>query len=323
MLRINGAEQLSQTPPHPVVTIGNFDGVHLGHREIIDLAVSQARKRGGACVVYTFRPHPQAVLRPDRKVQLLTTYEEKAALIAGMGADLLIEEPFGRRFSNMAAEEFFRDILLRRLSAEAIVVGYDFGFGRGRQGHLEALGKLCEEAGVELTIVPPKREDGEVMSSSAIREHLLSGRIREANRLLGYSFFYQGVVIRGAGRGRTIGFPTANLKLDDKLALPYGVYATWAELEGEVHPSVTNVGVRPTFRKEEAAIGTTVDPESGELAALVETYLIDRDIDLYGRTLKVSFVERIRDEKKFSGVDELKAQIARDVGSARSILGAG
>jgi len=305
-----GYQAVCRNLAHPVVTIGNFDGVHRGHQAIITLALQKARARQGTCVAYTFRPHPQAALRPGTALQLLSTYDEKLELLAALGVDVTVEEPFSREFSTIEPEQFFSDVLVRALGAEAIVVGYDFAFGRERHGHLEAMQAFCDRSGIELTIVPPQKFDAEVVSSSRIRKHLLGGELEVATNLLGRSFSYRGVVIRGDGRGRKIGFPTANLQIENKLTLPYGVYATNAECEGKTFPSVTNVGVRPTFYQ-----------DSKGLSALVETHLLDTTVDLYGRKLEVRFVCKLRDEKRFSGVDELKAQIARDVEAARGVLG--
>jgi riboflavin kinase/FMN adenylyltransferase len=304
-----GIQSLSKSLNHPVLTIGNFDGVHLGHQRIIELAIEKARARAGTAVAYTFRPHPQVALHPGANVQLLSTYDEKLEFLAQTGLDVTIEEPFSREFSTVAPQEFFTDVILRRLGADAIVVGYDFAFGKERAGSLQLLEAFCKNAGVELTIVPPQRTDNEVVSSSKIRQHLLSGQVEAATHLLGREFFYRGVVVRGEGRGRKLGFPTANLKLENKLALPYGVYATWAVLEGTRYPSVTNVGVRPTFQA-----------DGPELPALVETHLLDKTIDLYGKTLDVRFVRKLRDEKRFGSFDLLKAQIALDADQAREIL---
>lgn len=309
-----GIQKLERSLKRPVVTIGNFDGVHLGHRRIFEIAREKAKALGGECVAYTFRPHPQVALRPGTELQLLSTYDEKLELMATSGLDVVIEEPFSREFSTISPEHFFSDVLLKKLGVQAIVVGYDFAFGKERQGELEALELMCRHARVELTVVPPQRRDGEVASSSRIRQCLLHGDLKKATRLLGRDFSYQGAVIRGEGRGRLIGFPTANLKLESKLVLPYGVYATWAVVdaghfsrEPQIFPSVTNIGVRPTFH-------------TGELPALIETHLLDQTIDLYGRILEVRFVDKLRDEMKFSGVDSLKEQIVKDVAKSREIL---
>jgi riboflavin kinase/FMN adenylyltransferase len=309
---LRGIQTLNRALPHVVLTIGNFDGVHLGHQTIVKLAVEKARARGGTAVAYTFRPHPQIALRPEAEstTPLLSTYDEKLELLGALGIDVIVEEPFSREFSTTTPEQFFTDVVLRRLSAEEVVVGYDFAFGKGRSGHLEQLGKWCKDAGIQLTVVQPQKQGSDVVSSSRIRQYLMSGEVDSAARLLGREFFYRGVVVRGEGRGRKIGFPTANLKLENKIALPYGVYATWAIRGSERLASVTNVGVRPTF----------VGAGASELPALIETYVLDRDFDLYGSTLEVRFVRRLRAEQKFPGIDALKAQIGRDVEQARALL---
>lgn len=310
----HGIEKLNRALKHPVLTIGNFDGVHQGHRHIFEIVREKARARGGESVAYTFRPHPQVALRPGIDLQLLSTYDEKLELMSASGLDIVIEEPFSREFSTISPEYFFTGILLHQIGVEAIVVGYDFAFGKERQGELEALEMMCSRASIELTIVPPQRIDGEIASSSRIRQCLLRGELRKASSLLGRDFSYRGIVIRGEGRGTLIGFPTANLKLENKLVLPYGVYATTAVVDAghfsrtpQIFPSVTNIGVRPTFH-------------TGELPALIETYLLDQTIDLYGRTLEVRFVEKLRDEMKFSGVESLKEQIVKDVAKSREII---
>jgi riboflavin kinase/FMN adenylyltransferase len=292
------------------VTIGNFDGVHLGHLQIIQLARSEAQARRGKFVAYTFRPHPQIALRPNAAPSLLSTYDEKIELLAAQGVDWVIEEPFSREFSAIEPETFFREVLLGRLGAEVIVVGYDFAFGKERHGHLELLRDLCKNAGVRLIVVDPQKVNSEIVSSSRIRQYLLAGQIEAANRLLGRPFSYQGVVIRGKGRGKKLGIPTANLKLQNKLALPYGVYATWAEWNGKKIPSVTNVGVRPTFEE-----------KTHELPVWVETHLLDTTEDLYGSVLKIEFLTRLREEKKFSDVNELIRQIHADIANAKVLFG--
>ena len=304
-----GFRELTRPLANSIVTVGNFDGVHLGHQHIIKLATKRAHsiEPQVSAVAYTFRPHPRVVLRPGEIVPLLTTYEERTDLFAQYGIDLAIEEPFTREFSETTAAHFFNEILIKRLSPSAIIVGHDFGFGANRAGHLKELEFLCARAGVELTIVPPQAVDGEPVSSSKIRALLLAGDLPGAAKLLGREFSYRGEVIHGENRGASLGFPTANLCVEDKLMLPFGVYATWMMVDGARFPGVTNVGVRPTF---------------GEgLPALVETHLMDQQLELHGKTVEVRFVERLREEKKFSGVEELKAQIAQDVGVARIALG--
>lgn len=309
---VPGVASLPQPIPRAVLTIGNFDGVHVGHQAIMKLTIEKARARKGEAIAFTFRPHPQIALRPEANIPLINTYDEKLELLSALDLDRIVEQPFSREFSTTTPEQFFHEMLHKRLGAEAIVVGYDFAFGRGREGSLEALGELCRQAGVELTVVPAMRvtvgDQAEVVSSSRIRQHLLAGEVDFAAQLMGRPFFYRGVVIRGEGRGRKIGFPTANLQLDQKLHLPNGVYATEAYYQGRKYASVTNIGVRPTFHADASA-------------PLIETHLIDTFADLYGGALEIRFVKRLRAEKKFSGVEELTAQISKDIEAARGILG--
>ncbi len=306
MRLIKGVNQLNETLTGSVVTIGNFDGVHLGHQKIIGLAVNRAQ---GRCIAYTFRPHPQIALNPDRNFELLSTYEERLELFAKLGVNCTIEEPFSRAFSGFEPEYFFNEILVRKLGAKCVIIGYDFGFGKNRDGHLSVLKELCARSEVELVVVPQFSLDEEVVSSSKIRGHLKSGEIQRANRLLGRAFSYRGIVVHGDRRGGQIGFPTANLgKLENKLTLPHGVYATRSKVGDHVYSSVTNIGVRPTFKDATSHPG------------LVETHLLDETTDLYGRTLEVSFVARIREERRFSGVSELKTQITIDIEKCRELL---
>ena len=317
---VRGFQTLTQSIPHPVVTIGNFDGVHLGHQRIIELVIEKARARNGQSVAYTFRPHPQVALWPGSSLQLLSTYDEKLELLLGLGLDWVIEEPFSRKFSETEPAQFFTEILLKSLGAEVIIVGYDFAFGKGRHGHLASLENFCRSASVELIVVPPQRVSGvgdvvpegkgavardaqgfsdaiqtnELVSSSRIRQLLLVGEVERANQLLGRKFSYCGTVIKGDGRGKQIGFPTANLKLmtlENKVPLPFGVYVTETKISatGKIFPSVTNVGLRPTFQ---TASSDEVFP------ALVEAHLLDTAMDLYGASIEVSFLRRLREEKK-------------------------
>ncbi|MFN7684020.1 MAG: riboflavin biosynthesis protein RibF [Oligoflexia bacterium] len=297
--------------PGTVVTVGNFDGVHLGHQEIVRITIDQARADGLEAVAFTFRPHPQSVLRPDRAPELLLTYEEKLQKLVTLGLSRVVEQKFDLIFSSTTPEQFFQNQLLGHLAARAIVVGYDFTFGKERSGHLQVLQSLCDEAGVRLTVVAPRRLDQEVVSSSSIRSALRQGLVADAAKWMGAPFFYAGPVLRGDQRGRSLGFPTANLELGSKLVLPPGVYATVSEVEGARFASITNVGVRPTFKSASAGI-------------LAETHLLQGSWApdaLYGKNLRVEFFERIREERKFASPEELTSQIAEDIGRARQILG--
>jgi riboflavin kinase/FMN adenylyltransferase len=298
-----------------VVTIGNFDGVHLGHQQIIQECIRQARSRGLRALAFTFRPHPQSVLRPDRAPSLLLEYDEKREVLLSLGVDEVVEQGFDASFAETTAEDFFRAILRERLDARAIVVGYDFSFGRGRTGHLQILESLCASEGVTLTVVPPQRVGAEVVSSSVIRTHLDSGRLSEATAGMGRPFFYTGVVRQGDQRGRVMGFPTANLAVEPgsgrKLVLPFGVYATRLTTDGlERVAGVTNVGIRPTFAR----------ADGGLAPVLVETHVLEGTHDLYGREVRVEFLARIRGEQRFSSMAELQAQISADIARARQIL---
>lgn len=319
----------AHTPRHTVVTIGNFDGVHLGHREILERLKRKAIQTHGLSLVYTFRPHPQEVLRPGTDVKLITTYDEKTQLLESAGIDLVVEEPFSQDFFTLSAREFFDRILVQGFQAKHLFVGHDFAFGRNREGDFAQLSQWCAEAGIEIERIEPfcrlvdpvgkGPAESVTVSSSRIRKALLEGDVAMAAKMLGGFFFYRGTVMKGDQRGRLLGFPTANLRIENKLALPNGVYATWAILKrksghDEKIASVTNVGVRPTFY-----------PEQGALPKVVETHLIlpaGEFPDLYGETLEVQFAERFRDEKKFGSIDELKAQIAIDREHARAFFGA-
>lgn len=303
-----GYEEVNQAFARPIVTIGNYDGLHLGHRQIIEAVIERARREGGTSVVYTFRPHPHLALTQEEDLQLINTYDEKLELLANIGVDVVIEQPFSREFSTIAPEKFFRDILVKRLSAHAIYVGYDFGFGRDRAGNLDTLRAFCDAEGVELTVAKPMKIEGEICSSSRIRSYIQSGEVGLANRLLGREFFYKGLVVRGNGRGHKIGFATANVRTESKLRVKEGVYATYALYGGKMYKSVTNVGRQPTFNRE------------GGVPVTVETHILDFDRDIYGSTLEVRMVERLRDEVKFDGIESLVKQIGLDVEKARQIL---
>jgi riboflavin kinase/FMN adenylyltransferase len=276
------------------IAIGTFDGVHLGHREVIR----------GADTVVTFEPHPAAVVAPGGAPRLLTTLKRKAELIAGLGVDELVVIPFDREFAAHSAQSFVDDVVVGRLRAEHVSVGENFRFGHkaaGDQGLLRADGRF------ETRVVPLLEVDGEVVSSSHIRGLVLGGAVEYADKLLGSPFTVCGEVVEGDKRGRTLGFPTANLVPQDGYVVPgHGVYACRARTEGgDMHVAATNVGVRPMF-----VTGR------GEL---IEAFLVDFDGDLYGTTLRVQFLKRLRGEKRFESVEALVEQMARDVEETRAI----
>lgn len=291
-----------------VATIGNFDGVHLGHRRIMELVREEAARLQVPSLVISFRPHPQIALRPERHFELLNTYAEKAELIGELGISLMIEEPFSRRFSNTPAADFVGNYLLGGLGVRSLFLGYDFAFGKGREGSAAMVRKLAEGHGVKVTEVPPFAHKNETVSSSRIRAALDAGAIRMTNELLGRRFFVRGLVVHGQGRGSKIQVPTANLQVEPRKLPRIGVYATRAQVDGQWLPAVTNVGVSPTFQVEGQALQLTI-----------ETHIFDFQGDLYGHTIAVEFVDFLREEKKFSSPQELVAQIRNDIEAARAI----
>jgi riboflavin kinase/FMN adenylyltransferase len=275
------------------VAIGTFDGVHLGHREVIR----------DADTVLTFDPHPLAVIRPEALPKLLTPPSVKYDIIAGLGVEELVVIPFDREFMSKSAEEFVEEVLVRKLQAELVSVGENFRFGKGARGDAEFLASRSE---FETRVVPLVEVEGETVSSSHIRGLIAAGEVAKAARFLGGPFLLEGEVVHGDRRGGPeLGIPTANIVPDDRYVTPgHGVYAGWAH----GHPAAVNVGVRPTF-------------DTGR-GLLVEAYLIDFEGDLYGQTLRIAFLERMRGEKRFDSVDDLVAQMRRDVEEARQIASA-
>jgi len=279
----------AQPRPGRKVAIGTFDGVHLGHREVIR----------GADTVLTFDPHPLAVIAPPAAPPLLTTLERKAELLEGIGVEELVVIPFDKEFAGHSAEDFVEHVLEEKLDAKEVSVGENFRFGAKAKGDPAMLEAHPE---FETRVVPLIEVDGETVSSTRIRALVAAGDMTAARRCLGAPFMVEGTVVKGDQRGRELGFPTANIVPDDRLAIPgHGVYAAFADGV----PAAVNVGVRPTF-------------ESGR-GVLIETYLIDRTEDLYGRTLRVAFVERLRGERAYHEVDELIEQMHRDVDDARRV----
>jgi riboflavin kinase / FMN adenylyltransferase len=288
------------------VAIGVFDGVHLGHRIVLAELVEEALARSLVPVALTFDPHPLEFLAPDRAPRLLTDIDRRAELLGRCGVEVVGVLPF-LQIRDLAPEAFAVEVLAGRLEARVVAVGADFRFGYGRSGDVDALRALGDRLGFEVEPVElVGHSDGEVVSSSRIRAMLEEGRVAEAARLLGEPFQIRGPVVHGDSRGRGIGFPTANLHVPERMALPgNGVYAARARLGDQTHRSVVNIGVRPTF---------------GQTQRVVEAHLLDVDLDLYGSVLSLGFVDRLRDERRFAGVDELVAQIARDVEAGRQVL---
>lgn len=299
----------AKAPPNAVVTIGNFDGMHLGHQELIRLVRQHAERINGTAVAVTFRPHPIFVLRPNEDPHLVNTYDEKLELMGEYGAQVVVEQPFSREFSNVTPEEFVDKFLVGVLATRVLYLGYDFAFGKERSGSVELMKRLCESRGIEIHVVQPLAVDGRVVSSSVIRKGLDEGDIPLVNLSLGRPFYLRGLVWRGEGRGRTIGVPTANIQTENRRYPRVGVYATRTLWRGNWYPSISNIGYNPTFKGD----GT-------DLPLKIETHLFDFDQDMYGDEIQVEFHEFIRAEKKFSGVDALLAQIKLDSERAREVL---
>jgi riboflavin kinase/FMN adenylyltransferase len=295
-----------------VVALGNFDGVHLGHRQVIRRAVEEACARGRGCVAATFEPHPQAVLRSGSEPKLLTTLDIKRELLLGLGVDQVRAIPFDEELSRKSPQDFVREVLVGELQAAVAVVGENFRFGYKALGDVKVLGRCMRETGGEAYAVPIYALDeivGESISSTKIRALLQDGDTREAARLLGRPYFMRGEVVVGDKRGRALGFPTANVLPDARALVPgRGVYAGYVRIRNERYGACTNVGVAPTFDRHERR---------------VEAYLLGYEGDLYGEVVDVAFVERLRPEKRFSGLDELKEQIARDVVEAQKVVNQG
>lgn len=288
-----------------VVTVGNFDGVHRGHQRLFARVRAEADRIGAPAVVYTFDPHPQQVLRPDKAPETLTSLPKRIKLIRDCGMDVLVCEHFTREFAAQEPEDFIRQVLGEQLGARKVVIGYDFCFGRSCRGTPVYMVHEAPRHGLEAEVFPAFHWKGEIVSSTRIRNCLKGGEVRLAAELLGRYYLAQGHVVTGNKRGRVLGFPTANLAPPDELLPRRGVYATWVETASGLVGGVANVGVAPTF--------------GGDKLSL-EVHLLDFDGDLYGQWIGVRFVDHLRDERKFGGVAELTEQIRRDAARARELL---
>jgi riboflavin kinase/FMN adenylyltransferase len=287
-----------------VATIGNFDGVHRGHLALLAESRRQASEASGPAVAVSFDPHPLKLLRPQQFKPVLTTTEDRAVLLQQAGADHVVLLRTTADLLQLTADDFFSEVVRKQLNATALVEGTNFGFGRNREGTIETLGHFCYHAGIPLTIVPPVTLGGQVISSSRVRRALEEGSVRLAADYLGRSYRLRGTVTTGQQRGRTIGFPTANLDRIETLIPRDGVYAVRVLSEGKIWPGAGNVGPNPTF---------------GEDVRKVEIHLIGFGGDLLGKELVVDFLEHLRDTRTFSGVEELKAQLAIDIERAKQI----
>src|SRR5262245_59418245 len=303
---VQGLETYPPDAPPAAVALGVFDGVHLAHRAILATGVARARAAGVRALACPFEPHPAQGLQPKNPPVPLSPPRERVALIAQAGVDTTVVLSFTPELAAVEAEAFVRDVLVERLHARDVVVGYNHRFGRGARGDARLLQVLAERLGFRAHVVPPLMIDGVPVSSTEIRSALKAGDLERAARYLGRHYAIMGEVVQGAGRGRTLGFPTANLRPDRELLIPTGVYAGRMDVGSESHSAVVNIGVRPTF---------------GEHTLVVEAPALDFSGSLYGRHVRLGFVSRLREERKFPGLDALKAQIEHDIAAARECLG--
>ena len=298
--------EIAEPFSHACVTIGNFDGVHLGHQMLFGEVVQRAFRSKGTSVAVTFDPHPLQVLRPDG-IKLISTCEQKTELIEHAGIDVLVIIPFSMKFAGISADRFVDDILRHTIGVKELVVGYDYAFGKGRVGNIEFLKDQGDKKGFSVSVVEAHYENDMLVSSTKVRELVADGRMADARTLLGRYYQIRGEVQLGKQRGgKEIGFPTANLNMDREDLIPrMGVYVCQVICDGKCYGGVLNIGVNPTF---------------GEDRLVAETHIFDFNQDIYGKPIKVNLLRFLRSEQKFSGIAELSAQIAKDVSRAKEIL---
>lgn len=306
---INNLNEIKQQLKNPVVTIGNFDGVHKGHQAIFHQVIEKAESIHGTSVAITFDPHPIKVLKKNDAPPLITLYEQKVELIAKTGMDLLICIPFNEEFAAITADQFLEDLLVNKIGTKAIVIGKDYSFGKNREGNVAYLKKHADRLGYEVIVtdwIPVTHNMEGRISSTRIREIVMDGNVEDVVALLGRNYQIRGKVQQGRNRGgRLLGFPTANINIIDELCPKTGVYAVTVECREGHYKGVANIGYSPTF---------------DDHIFTIEVHLLDFNNDLYGQDIRVNFIKRIRDEKKFSNIDELAGQIKKDILTGREIL---
>jgi riboflavin kinase/FMN adenylyltransferase len=292
------------------LTIGNFDGVHVGHQQLLEKIKSECKIQNLLFVVVTFVPHPQKIIHPDKEHFLINSYLERRNLLKDLGVDILVEMNFTRDFSTLRPEDFLSRYLLIYPSLVNFYLGYDFAFGANKKGDYDLVTSICNPLGINIEIQPKFEYLEQVVSSSLIRDKLLNGKINEVEKILDRPFYLEGVVIKGEGRGKKIGYPTANIQVSPDLIIPQkGVYVTRTVYEGMTYQSVTNIGNNPTFK------------DSNQVH--IETNLFDFNNDIYGEVLNIEFLHKLRDEKKFPTVNDLITQIKADVEATKKFLGFG
>ncbi len=306
MKLIDGLENIKQKIPYPVLTLGNFDGVHLGHQALFKMLQERAKKKKGTSVVFTFVPHPLSVIAPERAPKLLTTYKDKIKLIENCGIDLIVCAHFTKEFAKIKAEDFISNVLCEIFDVKEIFIGSNYLFGKGRKGSPILLKKMGKELGFTVTVLNEIQVDKATISSSKIRNLIAKGSVDEAARFLGRKYCVEGIVVEGAKRGKSLlNIPTANLLTANELLPKDGVYAVTVEVDGEEYGGATNIGYNPTFADKKYSF---------------ETHILDFDRYLVGKTIRVSFVKRIRDEIKFSEINQLATQLRKDILDIRIVL---
>ena len=309
MQLIENLDDIKSAFKNGVITIGNFDGVHIGHQALFHEVIERADAINGTSIAMTFEPHPIRVLMQNGHPPLITLYDQKVELIEKSGIDVLIVVPFNREFAAITAKEYVLDILIRRIGAQVIVVGEDYTFGKNREGNINLLRSYAEALDIQVEVVnwiPISKKSDDRISSTRIRKLVMDGRVRDAHKLLGRHYQIKGEVVTGRDRGgKLLGFPTANINLHDELCPKPGVYAVTVESKENTYKGVANIGYSPTFDDHEFT---------------VEVHILDFDDDIYGQDIRVNFIQRIRDEIKFSSIEDLSDQIKQDVLTAHGML---
>jgi len=290
-----------------VITIGTFDGVHEGHKKIIDALIKEARAAEGETIIITFHPHPRKIVNPNNRLQLINTLEEKIELLEKAGIDHLVIVPFSEEFASQSADEYIQNFLIEKFHPHTIIIGYDHHFGKGRQGNFMLLAQKADQYNYRLLEIPKYILQEVAVSSTQIRDALLQSDVAIANKLLGYNFFFEGTVIYGDQLGRKLGYPTANLQYNDldKIHLGHGVYAAYAEIDGTRYKGMLSIGVRPTLDNSDER---------------VEINLFDFEREIYGETVRIVVKKYLRGQEKYTSLEELKNQLAIDKANSLAVL---
>lgn len=306
---IDRLEHIRQPFVKAVITVGNFDGVHIGHQALFHEVIEKADAINGTAIAMTFEPHPMRVLKKNNHPPLITLYEQKEELIERSGIDVLICIPFTKKFASLSAEEFIKDLLIKKIGMKAIIVGEDYTFGKNREGNLTVLKSYAAQLGYEVIVaewIKATRNVPDRISSTRVRKLVMAGEIEMARKMLGRHYQIRGLVVKGRDRGgKLLGIPTANLNLQDELCPKTGIYAVTVEYHNRLYKGVANIGYSPTFNDNEFT---------------VEVHILEFNETIYDQKIRVNFIERIRDEKKFGDIIELKNQINQDIKVARKIL---